>query len=207
MANLFHGSAILSTFQLARGYTPSILSMPSCMVTPEVLEAHMESVAMRAIQKEVHSKIRNVEPHSSFEKGMRVSVFLKTSKQNERSRWVEAWVEKATRHFLKCKRNRRGSTMTVACEHVRIAPKGDLPKDLMLQSLEDEFSSGNESEPVTRMEIDESPETVKDISNANNTNVVCESQQRIYNISREEEKKMRQVNEDLFSKLVKSDAS
>ena len=92
IANLFHSSAILSAFQLARGYTPSILGMPSCMVTPEVLEAHIESVAIRDIQKVVRSNIRNVEPHSSFEKGMRDWVFLRhQSKTSAHDGWRRGW--------------------------------------------------------------------------------------------------------------------
>ena len=79
--------------------------------------------------------------------------------------------------------------MKVAYEHVRIAPKGDLANELMLRSLEDELSSANESETVATMEMDESPETVNDIGNVNNANVVCKSQQRMDDISRDEEEK------------------
>lgn len=83
LTNLFHGNATLSSFQLARGYSPSILGMPNSDVSQELLDAHIESVAIRAIQKVMRSKVPNVQPHTSFKAGMRVWVFYQTSKQKK----------------------------------------------------------------------------------------------------------------------------
>lgn len=41
MANLFHGNAVLSAFQLARGYSPSISGVPSGTIPQELLDAHV----------------------------------------------------------------------------------------------------------------------------------------------------------------------
>ena len=141
LTNMFHGTATLSSFQLARGYSPSILGMPSSDVSQELLDAHIESVAIRAVQKVLRSKIPSVRPHTSFKAGMRVWIFFKTSKQNERPRWVEARVVEAQEHILKCRRSKKGSPMRIAYEHVRIAPEGELTRELMGKSLEDELSN------------------------------------------------------------------
>lgn len=41
LTNMFHGNYILSAFQLARGYAPSILGIPSTVVTEDLLAAHI----------------------------------------------------------------------------------------------------------------------------------------------------------------------
>ena len=145
MTNMFHGSATLCAFQLSGGYAPSILGMASNAVSQGLLEAHLEAVAINAIQRVERSKVRNVEPHTSFAKGMRVWVNFKTSKQNERPRWIKARVIIATPYKLKGHRSKRGQPMRVAYEHVRIAPRGELSRDLMKRSLEDELAQENAS--------------------------------------------------------------
>lgn len=141
LTNMFHGSAMLSAFQLAKGYSPSVLGMPSRDVSQELLDAHIEAVSIRAVQKVMRCKAPSVQPHTSFKPGMRIWVFYKTSKQNERPRWVEARVVEAKEHILKCRRNKKGLPMRVAYEHVRIAPEGELTRELMETSLEDELLS------------------------------------------------------------------
>lgn len=79
MTNIFHGNAKLSAFQMARGYAPSVLRVPTTDVSQSVLAAHTESVAVRAIKKALRANICEVEPQSCFHKGMRVWVFYKTS--------------------------------------------------------------------------------------------------------------------------------
>lgn len=109
------------------------------MVTDDLLNESIETVATRALQKEMHSKDNNVEPESSFKKDDRVWVFFKTSKQNEKVRWIEERVLEALAHEVKCRRTKKGPPMTVAYEHLRVAPKGELANDLFDKSLEEEL--------------------------------------------------------------------
>ena len=51
LTNLFHGNSILSSFQLAGGYSPSILGLPSRVVPVELLKAQIELATNRALQK------------------------------------------------------------------------------------------------------------------------------------------------------------
>ena len=50
LSNMFSGPKTLSSFQLSKGYSPSILGMPSTKITNELLEAHKEQTAVRALQ-------------------------------------------------------------------------------------------------------------------------------------------------------------
>ena len=88
-------------------------------------------------KKVMRSKVSCLQPHTSFKAGMKVWVFYKTSKQNERPRWVEARRVEAKEHVLKCRRRNKGLPMGVAYEHVRIAPQGELIGELLRSSLED----------------------------------------------------------------------
>lgn len=99
---------------MARGYAPSILGIPSSVINPELLEAHIEMVATRVIQKEIKSRNNNVIPRNTFTEGDRGWIFYKTSKQNERTRWVEARVINAEEHGLKYRRAAKGPPMMVA---------------------------------------------------------------------------------------------
>lgn len=57
LASLFHGSKLLSAFQLARGHTPSVLGMPSNIISSEILTAHVEREATRAAVRVMRSKL------------------------------------------------------------------------------------------------------------------------------------------------------
>lgn len=146
LTNLFHGNSDLSAFQLARGYAPSILGIPSSVVSQDILDAHIQTTAVRAIQRAMRSNNNNVQPGSSFEKGKKVWIFYKSSKQNESVGWIEAIVVEPMLHSLKCRRTRRGPPMNVAYEHVRIAPEGELANSLTHQTLEDELYGNRSTE-------------------------------------------------------------
>lgn len=126
---------MLSSFQVALGYAPSIIGKKSTMVTEDLLYAHIETVNTRSLQKAMHSKDNGVEHASSFKKDDLVWVFFKTSKQNERVRWIEEMVLESLPHGVKCRRDKKGPPMTVAYEHFRVARKGDLESELFSKSL------------------------------------------------------------------------
>lgn len=58
----------------------------------------------------------------------------------------------ATAHALKCRRNKKGPPMSVAYEHVRVAPTGELSAELLRRSLEDELYSGVDEDTGEREE-------------------------------------------------------
>jgi len=127
-SHLFHGSTVLSSFQLAQGYAPSIAGISKSMVPKELLETHTQRTANRALQKVLRSE------------GVKIWVYYKTSKQNERVRWVSAEVVEARDHLVLCRRAQHSKPMSVAYEHIRIAPTEDMACELMRSSLEDKMA-------------------------------------------------------------------
>ena len=141
LSNLFSGNRLLSSFELARGFSPSIIGIPPSVVPQELLEAHREQVAIRALQRIAHSRAPAM-PHSEiFSPGTPVWVFYRTTKQNEKDGWVEATIVEATEYFVLARRSQRGPPMRVAYEDLRLAPRNKLTKELLSCSLEDELQA------------------------------------------------------------------
>lgn len=165
VTNLLHGSATLSAFQLARGYSPSILGVPSSKVPADLMQAHIEMKSIRAIQKVLKGRAAHTVPPSALYPGRAIWVFYKTSQQNVPVRWVAATVEKAERHFVRCRRSSRGPPMKVAYEHVRLKPQGELTAELSEKSLEDELHDVQFNQTVDAPEgdVDEDSDVMRDI--------------------------------------------
>lgn len=68
-SNCFSGTRILSSFELARGYAPSILGTSPRKVTPELMSAHKEQIAVRALQRLLHARAPSLIPPSSIKPG------------------------------------------------------------------------------------------------------------------------------------------
>ena len=59
LANLYVGNVLLSSFELFRGYMPSLVGMPSRFVSDADVETHVQLTATRAISRMLHSKSFN----------------------------------------------------------------------------------------------------------------------------------------------------
>lgn len=69
MSNFFSGTRILSSFQLVPGYQPSILGIPATTVPSDLLDAHVEQVATRALQRALRSRSSRFEPQQAYKPG------------------------------------------------------------------------------------------------------------------------------------------
>lgn len=114
VGNLFHESHALSSFRLARGYSPSLFRIPLSIVPGEILEAHIENTANIAIQKILRSRAHENVRANHLHPGTPVWVFYKSSKQNESATWISALVVEAGQHIVKCRRSKKGPPMMVA---------------------------------------------------------------------------------------------
>lgn len=101
MANLFHGNSVLSAFQLARGYSPAVLGIRSSVVTPELLTAHVETKAIRALQRVSRSNARCLVTPDMIKSGQYAWVYYNTSAANQPARWVKARVVEALPHMVR----------------------------------------------------------------------------------------------------------
>lgn len=117
------------------------------MVKPELLEAHKEQVAIRALEKLLKSRKPNTVPKHLLSPGTSIWAFHKTSKQNEKPQWVRAKVTEVTPHIIYARRSTRGPPMKVAYEDLRLAPTGKLTAELLSCSLEDELSHAEDNAP------------------------------------------------------------
>ena len=141
LSNMFSGSSKMSSFELAKGYTPSIIGIPSSRVTPELLQAHREQAATRALQKLLHTKNPSVLQSSILQPGDPVWVFYETSSKAKKREWVKSTVVKAEQHRVLARRSTKGPPMRVAYEDIRIAPSSQLTQDLMSQTVEEELAA------------------------------------------------------------------
>lgn len=139
LSNMFSGSRLLSSFELTRGYSPSILGLQRNDISQELLDAHKEKVATRALQRLLRSRSHESPTPDMLKPNDVVWVFYNTSKQNEKVAWVKAKVVKAEQHHLVARRSQRGPPMRVAYEDVRLAPQGPLAQELMSCSVEHEL--------------------------------------------------------------------
>jgi hypothetical protein len=56
LVNIYVGTGTLSSFQVFRGYQPSLLGMPPTVVTQDMLAAHQQLMAVRALSRLLRSK-------------------------------------------------------------------------------------------------------------------------------------------------------
>lgn len=141
---LFSGSCILSSFQLARGYQPSVLGIPPSVVPKELLNAHIEQKATRALQRAMLSNAARSVPQYAYRKGDSVWVWYQSSKGNEKDEWVPGVIQQTHDHYLEVTRLKdgkliKGSIMRPAYEETRLAPAKTLTRELLSCSLEDEL--------------------------------------------------------------------
>lgn len=96
LSNFFSGSRIMSSFQLARGYQPSILGIPATLVSADLLTAHVEQSATSAIQKAMRSYAHAVPGQSGYKEGDIIWVWYKSPK-GQRPQRVDT--RSGTAHF------------------------------------------------------------------------------------------------------------
>lgn len=158
LSNMFSGNKTLSSFELVRGYRPSVLGLPSSRVTQDILQAHKEQAALRSLQRLLHSRAPSILRKDVLKQSDPVWVFYKSSKQNEKVGWVSATGVKAEDNFLVAKRSDRGPPMRVGYEHIRLAPRGDLAKELLSCSLEEMLSGSISDDTEYPTEAPSTPE-------------------------------------------------
>lgn len=138
LTNVFHRLQILSSFQLSRGYSLWIMGVLFTYVSEEVHDAHTEIYAKGALEKLLQSRANLNVGGVVLPPGTWIRVYYKTSKQNYPVRWTEALRTKALESMVKCRRSEQGPPITVAYEHVRLAPTRELAHEFLSMRLEDE---------------------------------------------------------------------
>lgn len=160
MTNLIHGSKLINSFHMARGYAPSILGIPKKIVTEDLLNAHIDREATRAMERIMRSKSPNTIDPGQLPEGTKVLLYYHSSKKNEPNEWITSTVIKAGEHILECRRKAKGPPMTIGYNEVRMMPKGELTKELMKYELEDDSPVvADVANPDTTTSFDEQRKT------------------------------------------------
>lgn len=133
-SNCFCGSHLLSSFQLAKGYAPSLLGLPARIIDNELLQAHKEQQAVRALQRVARTRSANENPH--YNPGDHVYFFYRSSKQNEQDEWKRGIVKSSERYYVNITIEESQRTTKVAYEDLRLRPQSQLTRELMDSSVE-----------------------------------------------------------------------
>lgn len=80
LSNILFGGKVLGSFELAKGYTPGLVGLPQTDTSQELVRAHEEQSARRAIARiEKNRKPRTARP-SDLKRGTEVYFFKKGPK-------------------------------------------------------------------------------------------------------------------------------
>lgn len=100
--NMQHGSTVLSSFQMVRGYGPSIIGRPTKVVLDKQFEAQIQLTAHRELMKALSSRVPCLLTEGELPAGRHIWVQYNTYKKNERPRRILATVEMAEMHIVHC---------------------------------------------------------------------------------------------------------
>ena len=129
LKNTMYGGKQLSSFEQARGYRPSICGLPQLPVSAEILQAHEEQVARRAI----HAFLRSHNT-SSISKDLippRTKIYY-YRKLTNRGEWHVGYVLKAEEHivYVCTDPQLKSKPSQIAYEDLRLAPSSSLLQEL-----------------------------------------------------------------------------
>lgn len=135
--NVFMGSSIWRVFQFTRGHSPSILGVPASVVVQDLINAHTEKRAARAIQGALRSKPASTVSTETFHKGVRVWFYYDRSKLDDRKCWSNVRVVSVHDYVVKSRRRKEGLSTAISYEHIRVAPWKKLLRNLTNLSAEE----------------------------------------------------------------------
>ena len=132
LSNVLYGSKKLSSFEMARGYTPSLCGLPKSRLASKMQKAHEEQVARRGLHVIAHGRTPRVLKPDALPKGKEVFFFRRSPPQ---PRWIKAYVRDAQEHLvlLSTRPDHAGKPVRAAYEDVRLAPENPLLRDLDCQ--------------------------------------------------------------------------
>lgn len=135
-SNIFHGSSVISAFELVRGYKPSILGSKRCLVSEELIEAYKDREYARVLQRMLKSRSPATVTPDILPTGTPIYYFYRSSKHTEPVEWKEGKVVEAKSHFVRILTDKDRKTC-IAYEDIRVRPRLRVTYDLMGDCVED----------------------------------------------------------------------
>ncbi len=141
LCNILRGNSKLSSFELARGYHPSVAGLPQSAILKEIFDAHKEQMARRAISRMLASRSPTVVKTNLLTKCTPVYYYIKG---NRRGEWKLGYVSDAKEHIVEVSKNSKGTVhkILVAYEDIRIVPTSSLLYEM--ENIELEINDENE---------------------------------------------------------------
>lgn len=129
LANIILGSKLLSSFEMARGYSPAILGLPKSKVSEEMQAAQQEQQSRWALAKLRSGRNPTCLEPTDLPRGTPVYFFKRGDKKRS---WRKAFVRSAEEHsvLLSCDPTHTGKPSRAAYEDIRLIPRNTLLQDL-----------------------------------------------------------------------------
>lgn len=129
LSNVMYGGKTMSSFEIAKGYTPRLNNLPQRHVPEEIVQAHAEQVARRSLKKLDKSKTPHVVARAKLKKGDEVYYFKRGDK---RGKWERGYVRAVEPHVLSVssRKNHKGQPVRAAYEDIRMIPRNPLLREL-----------------------------------------------------------------------------
>lgn len=131
LRNIFAGSHMQSSFELAIGFSPSVLGIPGRLVTEQIIVAHRDQKVTRALQGHMRSGPIRDAPPSNIIVGEPILYYYKSSKNNEKDEWKSGQIVNIERYYAIIQSDKTGRKSKVEYEDIRIKPKMDLRREIM----------------------------------------------------------------------------
>jgi len=150
LCNALRGNSKLSSFELAKGYQPSILGLPQTSVSKEILDAYREQQSKRSISRLLQSKNPSLIKEEALPRQTAVYYFVKDP-SGHRGKWKSGYVFKASEHTVAITPNPKGTgaKSMVAYEDIRLMPTSPLLFEITKLELElNRPTSHGEGSPI-----------------------------------------------------------
>ncbi len=160
MCNVLQRNSKLSSFELARGYHPSIAGLLQTAVSKEIFDAHKEKMARRAISRMLSSRTPVVVQSNVLSKRTPVYYYVKGTKKGT---WCLGCVSEAKEHIVEVSKNSKGigHKIIVAYEDIRLVPTSSLL--YAMENIELEINDENEEiRPLLSTDDDSEPTVISE---------------------------------------------
>jgi hypothetical protein len=131
LSNILLGGKRLSSFELARGYFPSLLGLPCRGVSEVMFDLHQDASMRRAVHLFLQSASRSTLTQASLPRGTPVYYFVKAGAGH--GSWKQGFVQSCVEgEPLACVQDHlgRGATRLIALQDLRLVPKSALAAEL-----------------------------------------------------------------------------
>lgn len=136
LANSIIGSLLLSSFQLARGYSPSVVGNLARLVPGELIEAHKEQMATRALNRLLRSHHDDTIEPSAIKSDDNIASYFNTSQMNGPPEWKIGSIKTVLLHYVEVAASTKGPPSRVAYEDLCILPNSTITCELMDSSVD-----------------------------------------------------------------------